>query len=329
MSSTHDHPHFEPGSTITANQETSAEDPTETKTHRKKKSQEFNSRWATVRGILRETLEKNDALRLRDIDHGPETMNIPGTLRASVVDDFGAESNADRLSRFGEWFRNVLEAHVLEPTSEDQVKEGRHYSAETVDRAYARGLALANRDLRQSSLPDPDTGEEGSENPSDLIARDRHQDTLKQERELLYDDIDRAVNETHTEANRSLAENLGYAAAGGITIRELTNRVTGRVDAVGQTRTETSVHTRVVESVNRAVIERGFETGVSEVGITIEYGEDEDEPEYDFTTAEDSRVCVRCAQHEGSSWTLSEIRSGDGVHPPLHPRCRCLLRLRN
>ncbi|ADJ14484.1 structural protein [Halalkalicoccus jeotgali] len=314
---------FEAGSTLHPNQDARSEDPTGTKTARKNATGTFNNRWATVRGILRETLERNDALRLRDIDHGPERSVAPGTLRPDVIDDFGTESNADRLSRFSEWFRAVLDEHVLEPLDEERVKEGGHYTAAMVAAAYARGLSLANHDLRQSSLPDPNTGDDGDENPSDLVGRDRHQDALKQERTQIYGDVNRAVNETHTQAQRTLSEDLSLAAAGGITIRELTNQVVGRVNAVGQTSTETSAHTRIVESVNTAVIERGAEVGVEEVGVSIEYDIEDDDPEYEYTTAGDLRVCGRCSPYEGTSWTLTEIRTGVGPNPPLHPRCRC------
>ena len=290
-----------------ANQEGSSEDPTGTKTLRRKQSQHFSSRWATVRGILRKTLEKNDALRLRDIDHGPETMNIPGTLRAGVVDDFGAESNSDRLSRFSEWFRKVLEAHVLEPTSEDQVKEGRHYTSDAIDKAYARGLAISGPLLTKA-------GYEVDSSPSDLISEDRHQDNLGSLRLQTYSDVERATSETHTQQTRDLSTGLGAVAASELTIRGLTNDLTEQVDTVGQTRTELTTHTRVIDAVNTAALEQYTAAGVSEVGVTVEWA-----------TAGDFAVCPDCAALGNSTYSLSEVRSGQAPRPPIHPRCRCLL----
>jgi len=119
------------------------------------------------------------------------------------------------------------------------------------------------------------------------------------------------------------------------------------------------LNSRVIGTVNTAVLESYGLADVEEVGVRIEaevegpntdrgiftgeppeetdpagrrdvQGGGEDAPvdpdeALTWATAGDAKVCPRCLLLEGRTWTLQEVRSGSGKRPPIHPRCRCVL----
>lgn len=303
--------------------ETSSQDPTGTVTLRSREfTPEFNKRWRDTRGVIRETVDQNDALRLQGGPQ-PTTGTRAGQYTGRVVQDFGVDDDAGRRTEWAAWFPAVLDRYIRESKSPERVRNGDHYTSTYLRRAYSRGLALANMDARQHDLGTTDGDE--LPDPTDLVTRDDHQGALAGLYLATYDDIQRAVDETRSSVARTLAS--GLAANWGV--REMADELTGRVDAVGQTRTATIANTRVVDTVNEAILTRGEALGVTEVGVAPEtVPEDdggEDGTDARWATAGDTRVCEECAALSGETYSIQAVRRGDAPRPvrDTHPRCRC------
>ena len=304
-----------------------SQDPTGTQTLRNRFAGDFSSRWRDVRGAIRQTVDRNDALRLQ-AGPSPARGTPVGAYRGQAVDDFGVDSDAARQAEWAAWFPAVLDRYIREPTSPDRVRDGRHYTATELRRAYARGLALANQDAQRVGLTPPD-GE--LSDPPDVISRKPHQEALQSQYLATYEDVERAADETRTAVSRSLRTGL----AAGVGVRELANRVNGRGDAVGQTRTVTIALSKTIDTTNEAVLTRADELGASELGVIPETvvddedAPDEVEPEGVWETAQDDRVCEICQSLAGSIYTVEEIQRGDAPRPvrDTHPSCRCRIRI--
>ena len=295
-------------------------DPTGTKSLREREfTGAFNGRWRDVRGAFRDTIERNDAFRLTDRSRPPGSGATLAELERATgaVSDFGATEDGARQVRWRAWSTSVLAATVLEPLSTAEIRNGQHYTAEYLNRAYTRGLVLADRDAKQASLD----GAADLDGVGDVIGRDRHQDVLAAARTRVYDDVETAVTETRTQAGRRIAEGL----AAGVALRTLADSAIDRVEHVGQYRTTATAHYRTVEAVNAAILTRAEEIGATEVGLAPEIPETDggSDPHTEFQTAGDSNVCEDCAPLGGETWTLAEIRQGRAIRPPLHPYCRC------
>lgn len=298
-------------------------DPTRTQTLRRRFLQRFNSRFQSVRGDLRETIEANDALRLAgDAPGTPAPPNPTGQLRPS---DFGVATDAQRLAAVDEWFRTVLDRRVLEPQSTEAVMQGRHWSSDFINEAAARGVARATVAARQAGYEAPSTSEQA---PSDVLSGERYQQALRDERLRVYQDIRKATNDTHADVLRT----LGQLLAGGVALREVASGLTKRVDAVGQTAGMRISMSATVRTVNRLSLERYDDLGVEEVGAQVETvpddgdGEgDQSDDEVEWRTAQDRSVCPQCRRLRSNVYRVVDVLSGESPMPvrDTHPSCRC------
>ena len=303
-----------------------SQDPTGTQTLRNKFSGGFSSRWRDVRGVIRQTVDRNDALRLQDGPY-PTTGTPIGQYAGRAIQDFGVDDDAARQAEWAAWFPTVLERHIRDSMPPARVTDGRHYTATSLRRAYARGLALANQDVRRSAiLPAEDVAD--ISDPPDLISRTAHQEALGGQQLATYEDVQRAAGETRAATSRTVRSGL----AAGWGVREMASRLTERVDAVGETRTVTIAFTRTVDTVNEAILTRADELGAAELGVIpetviedTETGDDEGEARWE--TAQDSRVCAECNALAGNTYTVDEVRRGDAPRPirDTHMNCRCRL----
>ena len=288
-------------------------DPTKTKSLRGRWQQRFRAIWQEIRGLIRETVANNDAFRLGANAGRPPIGLLPRRYQARAYQQFAVSSDADRQQAWTGWIAAVLAAKLLQETTQREVREGRHYTAPLIGTAYARGIALANQDVRAAGIADPEAS------PSDVITTSRHQDALAQKRLAIYSDLKRASNYAVTETTRLMADGFGSDW----TKRELADESTEWIRTKGHNRTNTIANTRAVDAVNRGVLERAGELGATEFGVSVEIRE----TEHAVTTAGDRRVCQRCRSLSGQRYSYREILSGDAPNLPQHPRCRCRWRI--
>jgi hypothetical protein len=306
---------------LRANADTTPQpDPTETKSLRGSWTSTFNSDWRDVRGAIREWVERQDQLTLKE---GARTIGGP-------TDD------AARLLAFREFLRRTLDEEVLEPTSPREVRRGTHRTASWIRRAYEAGLRRADRALRTADIDPPET------DPAAAITRERHQRELRRGYARTYQDVEdivRAVEKDEKEHLSDLLEN----SEGSPTPREAADTLTARADAVGQTRSAVLATSIPVILVNRAALTRYETAGVEEVGAKIETSvtgpnqglpdgvspadvESADESRGQWTAVMDAATCAQCATLHGQTFRISDIRAGRAPMPVVdtHGGCRCL-----
>lgn len=276
-------------------------DPTRTKTLRGRLEQEFNGRWRTVRGDIRAAVADNDAFGLRESatptsgwEHGP-TPNRPSSLAGPNA------SSTERARAFETWVEQTMYDRLIDRSPGTPLRDW--WAAPYVREAYVRGVGLANADARAA-------GYDLADETVSITTRD-HREAVADHIAALDSDIRGAIDAVALGAYRTFSGETGFANAS--LVRTLTDRLTGLVSATGQTRTATAAATRVVETVNTAVINQAQRVRARVLGTT---------PETMWNTAGDQRVCSQCADIEGESW---RVGSDDITKPPLHPRCRCRL----
>lgn len=295
-------------------------DPTGTATLRERVVAQFNARWREFRGTLRETVRENDALRLSSQrDHGP-AFSPRRRYSGRAVDDFGAETNADRRAAWGAWLPAALALAFGMNLGHAAVAAGEHFTARPIREAYARGVALAGADARKAGLLD--AGEFPT--PSDLIGQTRHQDALRERFIEMFEDVQAVVDKTQADMTRTLRDGIqGGSWAPALAASALA----ARVGAVGQTGTMRATLANIVTTVNVALLMTGSRLGARRVGFDVEDGGTD--VEGTWTTAGDSRVCQECRALDGETYPIEDVRNGTAPMPvrDTHIGCRCRIRL--
>lgn len=297
-------------------------DPTSTVTLRRRWKQGWRNRWRQVRGDIRHTIDRQNALALDD------TTSTPGSATPQPVQQYRPDrlphhDDAQREASLGDWLQYVITGRVATTRSREAARAGDAWWDDYLRDAYIRGLGLAVADAKAAGRIDPD---ETQYDPTDAFTRAQHQTAIRQQRLRTHQDVQHAAEATHTDAMRTAGELLGT----GLAARTLADRLTDRVAAVGQTRTEIIAETRAVDTVNRAIIEQADDMGADTLGVVPEAGQrrpremTEDERSAHWATAADERVCAICATNAGITTTPEAIKKGnEPVSIPAHPRCRC------
>ena len=286
-------------------------DPTQTVTLRRRAKKTFNRMWRRVRGALRETIQRNDALGLSS---PPANPSPPRPTQALRPQSFGVTDDASRRAMFREWFRNLTWVVVLKPTETQAVINGEHYTNEFVAAAVARGIVRATVEARKAGYNAPSTT---SFSASDLLSQERYQKVLRDQRLTAYEDLERAVQDTQREVNGTLAEEM----AAGIALTALTGALINRVahSTAGSVRTMHAANAAVVRAVNAAALRRYQELGIENVGVVIETVR--------WDTAGDRKVCSECRDLAGNTYAVADVIRGDAPMPVVstHPSCRCFM----
>lgn len=260
------------------------QDPTRTKTIRKRYGQRLRGAYGRINAAIREAVIQRDIFNLRDDD----TPQLVGAVNLPVT--FGFGTDPEKVEQFEAWLREAEESEVLEV-----IDRG---SNQYVRRAYERGVSSADSDALRVGVNVPET------EVHTVVELPQH----RRELELLYtrnftelDGITRAVDQ---EVSRVLTEGL----AAGENPTTMARDITGRIDAIGKTRATVLARTEVIRAHAAGTLTRYDQLGVDGVTVRAE-----------FQTAGDNRVCPRCLALEGRVYTIEEAR---GV-VPVHPQCRC------
>lgn len=265
-------------------------DPTHTRTLRGDFEADVNKRFRSLKGSLRESLEKRDVLHLgsqRAVNQAPDPEN------------FEFLSNAEKRDRFQSWMREQVDKGVLEPADGRAVRRGDHWTAEYVQKAYAKGVTDAGSKLRNTGL-----GAEQLENLEDVFNQPVHSAKIEMIYVRAYDGLEGITQEMDTQISRELSN----AISEGWNPRKAAGELNDRVDAVGINRARTLSQTEIIHAHAEGTLDRFESEGVTEVT-----------PDVEFLTAGDTRVCPECASLRGNTYTIEKAR---GLIP-VHPRCRC------
>lgn len=278
------------------------DEPTLTKTLRKSYSAEFYNRYRNLKGILRESVATNDALRL-----GSPQQQIASRL-ASPVDDFQAEQNAEKKEAFMRWFRNAQRNGVLEPLSEGRVRRGEHWTAKYVRGSYTNGIKMSEEALKRLPEDVPvemvsasgQTSQAGTVSPNWNMPI--HQDSLELLYTRHYEALEGITSAVDKEISRVLTD--GFLAGRGP--RRMATTLNDRVDSIGLTRARTLARTETLRTANTAALNRYEQSDIKKVEVLV---------------ANDDRTCNICAPKDGNVLSLKEARGDAG--PIFHVNCRC------
>lgn len=345
----------------------SAPDPTESETLRGEWKRDFSKRERRIKGDMRATVIKNDAFRLKERrpDDGRTQDELPPALSdylrpnprlrdrlqndAHITDtrphDLRAVEDSARLDQLDAWLEFVFNRRLVEPMAIEKVRNGEHYTAEYLKRAYMKGDRLALRDLKRAGF-DVETVA-----PTDLLFDDKRDPVIHEVYTAVYRDLKYLAGDMRRKINRRAEE----ALSGTTTLTDFYEAIRDPLAGDGSNRLGQIVDVRVVETVNKATMRRFRETsGLDSLTLQVEgpstndeHGgssgpstgtdssssssssdeEDESEDVYaKWVTAGDDLVCEQCAQYGGEVWDIEAI-AGQELDPPLHPNCRCRWRV--
>jgi len=104
-----------------------------------------------------------------------------------------------------------------------------------------------------------------------------------------------------------MSRTLTDAVVQGMGPMEAANAMVAQVD-IGFSRASTIARTELIRAHAEGQLNGLEDMGVGEVGVEVEWA-----------TADDDAVCPKCAELEGSTFSITEARG----MIPLHPNCRC------
>lgn len=281
----HDHDH---SSEYDAYQEWDAGGaPAKVKTVAKRLEGELAKRMRRVKGLVRETIATNDALRLgRDA--------LQADAYAAPVDDFRFTDNANKERAFRRWFSNALEDEFLEPATEQQILDGEHYTATYVRSAYTGGVNHADRGLRDVGV------EVSDETVAATLQAPIHREQIRTLYRRQFSELEGLTDETGRVVSRTLSDSLASGEGPYDAARDLNDRI----DAYGITNSRRTARTELARSYNHAATKRYEQHGVQKVDV-LTYN-----------------PCSQCKEIEaGAPYKVKESR---GLLP-AHPNCRCSL----
>lgn len=219
-------------------------EPTSTTTLRNRYEADLYKRFRGLKGIVRETVADNDALRLS------------ATL-AAPRNDFGFDTDAEKEAAFLDWLRDGIDDDVLEPLPREEAIAGQHYTAEYVRASSHQGADYAAAQLRDEGIDVSDEVIEAS------FARGAHRDKLRELYLRNYEALDGITSEMATQISRELSEGV----AAGENPLEMARTINDRVDKVGITRARTMARTEVMHSHHSHAQVRYEEAGVEEFHV--------------------------------------------------------------
>lgn len=273
-------------STVRTNDPVNRQDPTLTTGIRKSWSGELYRRFRRLKGLIRTTVEENDALRI-----GRRT-------NADSRDDFRFERDDRKQQAFMQWLQDAMDDEVLEPANPGSIRDGRHWTASYIRSASRRGIKNAHQALRERGI---DVAEETLDR---VFNAPVHRSTLRSLFLRNYSALKGITDAVGREISRVLSQ--GFVE--GISPREMASRLNDRVDSIGITRARTLARTETIRAANESTLDRLESMGIDEVTADVE-----------FLTAQDTRVCEECRDLGGNEYPIDEARG----MIPQHPRCRC------
>lgn len=268
-----------------------SQDPTQTITLRRNYEAAFYKRFRRLKGILRTTVEENDALRIGAAPH--RTVRL-----AQPRDDFRFEENAQKQAAFEEWLQGAIEDGILQPVGETALLQGQHYTGNFVRATVRKAVERARQLLRKAGFDVPDMSVDA------VLNRPIHRSTLR----TMYRRHFRALEGVTQEMDRQMSRTLTEGFAQGHHPRKMASELNDRIDKIGITGARRVAQTETIRTHAEATLNSYERHGAEEVT-----------KEAEFSDSDDARVCEECEDLDGTIYTIDEAR---GIIP-VHPNCRC------
>lgn len=267
-----------------------SQDPTQTTVLRNNYKAAFYNRFRRLKGLVRTTVEENDALRIGD-------RRRRGRL-AQPRDDFNFEENAQKQAAFEEWLQGAIEDEILQPVGDTALLQGQHYTGTFVRGTVRKAVEHSRTRLRQAGFDLPEASVDVAMN------RPIHQETLQ----TMYRRHFRALEGVTQEMDRQMSRTLTEGFAQGHHPRKMASELNDRIDKIGITRARTIAQTETIRTHATSTLD-SYERSDTEQVVK----------ETEFSDSDDARVCDECEDLDETTYAVDEAR---GIIP-VHPRCRC------
>lgn len=298
------------GSTRVVDAQRAPAGPTRTKTIQDAYEAEMYRRFRAIKGLVRTTVEANDALRLgergdRRDRGGPGTVasaDASIATNADPVQDFDFPRDDEKIQAFLRWLREAEDDEVLEVFQ----RSGREVVARSewqniyVRRSYAKGLEQAEEFLQEQGIDVPE------QRLGQIFNLPVHADALG----ILYTRNFTELEGISEAMDQQISRELVDGFAQGWNPRKMATEINDRVDNVGLTRARTLARTETINAHAEGTLNRYQDIMGPDAAVTIRA---------EWSTAGDDRVCPICISLEGEIFSLEEAR---GLIP-IHPNCRC------
>ncbi|AFZ73032.1 phage head morphogenesis protein [Natronobacterium gregoryi] len=289
-----------------AGQQDRREDPTRTKTARRRFAQHLRGRFDAIKFHINRGIVDNDAFGLRGPDVGgtleaqSEALDREFEVHVETDDSitpgagqFDFPSSSEAAEEFEGWLDEAIEREILEEYDGDRY----------IRKGYGRGVKHGDARMREAGVDVPDESLERA------LRHPVHEDKLELMYTRAFEELEGITAATAQSIRRELTDGLSQ----GMNPREIARNINDRVEAIGKTRATVMARTEVIRSHSEGTLDR-YERMLGETDVTIQA---------ELSTSADSRVCQECAEAAGRGpWPIDEFR-GSEYQPPIHPQCRC------
>lgn len=281
-------------------------DPTNTRGLQKDLLEDIQRRFQRLKTAIRQKVGyQNDALHLM--------QDAPGSLlAANEKDRFEFVTRDDLITTFIRWLKTQIDDEILEPATEQAVRDGQHWLAPYIKAAAERGYQNATGRLMQAGVSVESRDLEVVFNLP--VHRRQLQDLYTRAYANLKSITDDMADEIRDELTQGLAD--------GDNPREMARRLTNRIETLRRTRAEVLARSEIIHSHTSETLTR-YGEAPGEVGVN----------HAGWLAADDTRTCPFCRRLDGVTLTLREAREGAvewrgqvyRLAPPSHPAGRCSL----
>lgn len=306
----------------------SSTDPTATKQLRARWAAEAYRRLRALKGAILTSVVDRDAFGLNAVGNtpGPEagTPDAPASnlaldaheaeamlaaqqdaginISPAAPNQFAFPSDADKVDAFDDWLQEQIDRGIVEAgRARRGVAAGTPWQNTYIRQAYSRGVTHADAALTDMGVI------ADHEQLTNVFNAPRHVDGVAMVYTRAYSELQGVTDAMGQQMSRELAEGLGA----GENPRKIARRMNDRVETVGTTRARTIARTETVRAHNEGGLNRYQSVEGRLDGVTVLA---------EWSTAQDSDVCVICASFEGQTFDLKAARG----RIPAHPNCRCV-----
>ncbi len=268
-------------------------DPTRTLTLRKKLEREVFNRFRKLKGLIRESVVKNDALALIANDAAkPRQFDFPTSDR--------------KIDGFMKWLKEQESDGIinLNVAPNQRLSSARAAWMNTyIESSYQQGILRGRQEIAKAGGPKLQTDRGAIQMAFNMPS---HADRAGMIFIRAYDELE-GITQT---MNQQISRILSQGIIDGENPLSIARMLNDRVDKIGITRSRMLARTEVIRAHHTATMQEYKEAGALGVDVQAEW-----------RTAQDDRVCEECeGMASGGPYTLAEIEGAI----PLHPNCRCV-----
>jgi len=292
-----------------------AYDPTRTTALRNSFARAMKLRFAELKKVIRIGIVDQDCFGYGNslMSH---QMNPPGDRAFSWLRD------PDKVESFMRWLRTQVDRGILSIAVFHQIGSAieNAWTNMYIYDSYKRGVIRARYELKKAGFDVPNLEDLGGIDLF-LAGTPFHMDRVGLLYTRVFADLRGITDVMDTHISRILTQGMIEGDSPELMARKLVASIDGTgigtlglTDTLGrfipaQTRAVMLARTEVIRAFHLAAIQEYRNWGLADVYVQAEW-----------QTAEDGRVCPKCAELQGKIFTLDEIEP----LIPLHPYCRCI-----